>query len=176
MIPAFVIHHDSCVDRKPLVQDIVKKTGANIVQSVLLPNGKDGCRITHLKVALIARNLYPDNTYLVFEDDCVLAENWKEALQEAKYADVGYLGYNDRSSSVIYGTHAVWITPKARDIILRDAEFVKDQVIDKGAYDHILSLICLKNNLSVWSPPIEKKDQWAVQKKGLKSLITGRDR
>ena len=176
MYPAFVIHHTSSTDRVEIVKDIVKKTDATIVQSILLPNRKLGCTASHLSVAKLAKSLFPLQSYLVFEDDCVLSENWMDALKGVESADVVYLGYNDKCEHTVFGTHALLISPKARDAIIEEADKVKDEVIDKGAYDHILSLLCRRKGLQVAMPKKEFRGTFAHQKKGLISTITGRAR
>jgi hypothetical protein len=176
MIPSFVIHNPSSSERREIVKTLVQRTKATIVSAVMLDNGKDGCRASHLAVARLARGLHPDNHYLVLEDDCVLSEDWTMCLQGMEMADVVYLGYNDKSSSVTYGTHAVCFSPKARDALLKWTEALTEDVEDKGAFDHILSKICRQEGLLVAMPPPDQRDRYAVQKAGLRSLITGKIR
>lgn len=135
---------------------------------------KAGCRASHLKVAQMAKELYPTKHYLVFEDDCVLSEDWKACLEGMEIADVLYLGYNDKCRHTTFGTHALLISPKARDNILSKTETLVDSVLDIGAYDHILSKLCRQEGLLTAMPPVNEKDRWAWQQKGIQSLITGR--
>lgn len=174
--PSFVIHNPSSSDRAEIVTELIKKTGAIRVEAQMMPNGKDGCRASHLAVARLARGLHPDKHYLVFEDDCVLSDDWKDCIQGMEMADVVYIGYNGKSSTITYGTHALMISPKARDKMLSEVERLKDTVENKGAFDHILSKLCRQEGLLTAMPPPEEKEKWAVQKKGLKSLITGQSR
>jgi len=176
MIPSFVIHNPCCSERTEIVKTLIQKTKATVVSAVMLPNGKDGCRASHLAVARLARGLHPTKHYLVLEDDCVLSEDWERCLEGMTMADVVYLGYNDKSSSVTFGTHAVCYSPKARDAVLAWTETLKDQVEDKGAFDHILSMICRQEGLLVAMPPPNQRDRYAVQKEGLRSGITGQIR
>lgn len=176
MYPAFVIHHNSSTDRVEIVKDIVKKTDATIVQSILLQNPKLGCTASHIHCAKLARSMFPLKHYLVFEDDCILSEDWEACLTGVESADVVYLGYNDKCEHTVFGTHALLISPKARDAIIEEADKVKDEVIDKGAYDHILSLLCRRQGLQVAMPKMEFRGTFAHQKKGLVSLITGKPR
>jgi GR25 family glycosyltransferase involved in LPS biosynthesis len=155
------------------VKTLVQRTKGTVVSAVMLDNGKDGCRASHLAVARLARGLHPDKHYLVFEDDCVLSEDWEKCIEGMEMADVLYLGYNDKCSHTTFGTHALLISPKARDKIVSDSEKLKDEVIDKGAYDHVLSKLCRQEGLLTAMPPVDEKDRWAWQKKGLKSTITG---
>jgi hypothetical protein len=176
MLPAFVIHNSSSSERTEIVKELQDKTKAMIVEGLFEANPKDGCRHAHQAVARLARSLHPTSHYLVFEDDCVLSEGWMNCIEGMEIADVLYLGYNGKSSEVTYGTHALKISPKARDKILSESEKLKDAVADRGAYDHILSKLCRQEGLLTAMPPPEEKDTWAVQKKGLTSLITGRIR
>ena len=172
-LPSFVIHDPSCSERTEIVNQLIQKTGAILVEAVMMPNGKDGCRASHQAVARLARGLHPDKHYLVFEDDCVLSEDWTKCIEGMQIADVLYLGYNQKTSDITYGTHALMVSPKARSKILSDSESLKNLVTDKGAYDHILSKLCRQEGLLTAMPPPDEKDRWAWQKKGLKSLITG---
>lgn len=173
MFPAFVLHHPSSSDREEIVQEIVKKTGATIVQSFLLSDRVAGNRASHLQAAKLAKSLAPTSHYLVFEDDCVLAEDWKLCLEGMRFTDVLYLGYNGKSSDVTFGTHALLISPRARDKILERTESLVGAVDRRGAFDHILSKLCRQEGLLTAMPPLAEKEMWAWQKKGLKSLITG---
>jgi len=176
MLPTFVIHNPSSSERTEIVNQLVQKTKATVVSAVMMPNGKDGCRASHQAVARLARSLHPTKHYLVFEDDCVLSEDWQKCIEGMEIADVLYLGYNGKCEHTTFGTHALMISPKARDKILSESEKLSDQVVDKGAYDHILSKLCRQEGLLTAMPPPDEKDKWAVQKKGLKSLITGQIR
>jgi GR25 family glycosyltransferase involved in LPS biosynthesis len=176
MLPAFVIHNPSSSERTEIVEKLVSQTKATVVSAVMMPNGKDGCRASHQAVARLARALHPTKHYLVFEDDCVLSDDWERCIEGMEVADVLYLGYNGKSEHTTFGTHALMLSPKARDKILSGSEKLKDEVIDKGAYDHILSKLCRQEGLLTAMPPLDEKERWAVQKKGLKSLITGQIR
>jgi GR25 family glycosyltransferase involved in LPS biosynthesis len=176
MIPAFVIHNSSSTERDDVVKELCLKTKAMVVEGVFEANRKDGCRHAHQNVARLARSLYPTKHYLVFEDDCVLSEDWERCVEGMEVADVLYLGYNDKCSHTTFGTHALMMSPKARDKILSDSEKLKDEVIDKGAYDHVLSKLCRQEGLLTAMPPVDEKERWAWQKKGLKSTITGKTR
>lgn len=176
MLPAFVIHNSSCSERTEIVKKLVSQTKATVVSAVMMPNGKDGCRMSHQAVARLARALHPTKHYLVFEDDCVLSEDWERCIEGMEMADVLYLGYNGKCEHTTFGTHALMLSPKARDKILSESEKLKDVVADKGAYDHILSKLCRQEGLLTAMPPPDEKEKWAWQKKGLKSLITGQIR
>ena len=176
MIPSFIIHHPSSVDRSEIVKDLVAKTNGAVVEAILLPDRKAGCRKSHILVAQMAKEQYPDSHYLVFEDDCILSEDWQRCIEGMEIADLLYIGYNDVCWHSVFGTHALLIGPRTRDKILEKAEELAPHVIDKGAYDHILSRICTQEKLIVGKPPVEEKDRYAFQKKGLVSMITGNKR
>ena len=175
MIPAFVIHADSAMDRKPLVDDIVKKTGAIIVEAIMLPYGPEGCTRSHVEVAKLAKELFPHDSYLVFEDDCVLSDGWDEIYKTHLTADIVYLGYNDYCEHTIFGTHALLMSPKARDLFLQQWKRIGETVGNRMATDWILSRLIRDNKLHVVLPTKQSKDL-AMQKKGLTSLITKRVR
>lgn len=170
---AFVLHNSSCVERDEIVEELVKKTKATVFQSYLLSDGKEGCRQSHIAVAKLAKALYPLDKYIIFEDDCVLAEDWEDCLKGLEFADVVYLGYNDKCEHTTFGTHALLLSPKARDVIIENAEKHKDDVINKGAYDFILSLLCRKYGLLTCMPKMQDRERYCHQKRGLKSQITG---
>ena len=176
MNPAFVLHSSSCSERDDIVIDIINKTKATVFESYVFSDGKKGCRYSHIGACKLARSLYPDKHFLIFEDDCVLSEDWADVLKGHEFADILYLGYNDRSEHSVFGTHALYISPKARDVIIEHTEEWKNEVVDKGAYDMILSLLCRKYGLITCIPRMEDREKYAVQKKGLISQITGKIR
>lgn len=176
MYPSFVIHHQGSTDRDDLVVNIVKETGAIIFQSIWLDNKHKGCSLSHVQVAKMALKLFPLKHYLVFEDDCVLSENWADCLKGLEMADVVYLGYNGKCEHTIFGTHALLLSPKARDAIIDFTSEVAEDVVHKWAFDHILTRICRTKGLVVAMPKLEHKEVYAVQKKGLISTITGKER
>lgn len=173
MIPSFILHNSSSSERREVVNLLLEQTKATIVEAVMLENGKDGCRASHLATLRLANALHPDRHVLVLEDDCLLSDDWHRCLDGIEMLDVVYLGYNGKSETVTYGTHAVVLSPKARKAILASAETLKDSVDDKGAYDHILSRICRQDGLLTAMPPLDQKNRYATQKEGLRSLITG---
>lgn len=176
MYPSFVIHHHESTDRDELVQDIVKKTKAIQMEAIWLDNKQKGCSLSHVHVAKMALKLYPLKHYLVFEDDCVLSDDWEEALKGMEMADVVYIGYNGKCEHTIFGTHALYLSPKARDVIIDFTAEVAEDVVEKWAFDHILTRLCRTKGLVVAMPKLEHKEIYAVQKKGLVSTITGNPR
>lgn len=176
MLPAYIIHNSSSSERDEIVKELLLKTKGMVVEGIFEANRKDGCRHAHQSVARLARSLHPTKHYLVFEDDCVLSDDWERCIEGMEVADVLYLGYNDKCSHTTFGTHALMISPKARDKILSDSEKLKDEVIDKGAYDHVLSKLCRQEGLLTAMPPLDEKERWAWQQKGLTSTITGQIR
>lgn len=177
MNPAYILHHSSCKDRRDLVSDVVNKTRATIVESYWLPNdGLRGNSISHVLVAKLAQSQHPDKHYLVFEDDCVLSEDWAITTQDLSFADVVYIGYTNEANDIVFGTHALMISPKARDKIIQWTETLGNKVHRKNAFDHILSLLCRQEGLVVCKPKFEVREKYARQKKGIKSYITGQIR
>ena len=174
MIPAFIIHSSKCIERQPIVKELQEKTGATVLEASLLENRREGCSTSHIRVAETAKKLYPSQPYLVFEDDCILNDNWKESLTLS--SDVVYLGYNNSSKTTIFGTHALLISPKARDIILNHTRQHALDVYDKWAFDWILSFLCHSYNLSVQLPSFDKRNLYCFQKPNLISQITGKPR
>ena len=173
MIPAFVIHDATHTERDDIVKDIVAKTEAIQFQAYVLSDPVRGCLFSHIGVAKLAKSLFPDQHYLVFEDDCELSSAWKDPIADVSGYDVIYLGYNDRCSYATFGTHALCISPRARDLIIEKAGLVAKQVGKKNAFDHILSAICRDDKLVVCMPKYDMREVYCRQKKGLRSTITG---
>ena len=176
MFPAFVIHHPIHTERDDIVSDLVKKTGATQFQSYLLSDPVRGCLMSHIGVAKLARSLHPDSHYIVFEDDCELSENWQLPLQDASGFDITYIGYNDKCEWATFGTHAMLVSPKARDILIDKVALWGPMEHDRNACDHIISKMCRVEGLSVCMPKYERREEFCRQKKGLKSTITGQIR
>ena len=174
--PAFVIHDKNCIDREEIVKDLVHKTRATVFQSYVLKDGNEGCMNSHIGVAKLAKALHPTKHYLVFEDDCVLEEGWEKTLEGMEFADVIYLGYTDKFEKATFGTHALLLSPKARDCIIENAQEIGWDIRPKFAMDWILSTLCRRYGLATCMPKIENKEKYAYQKKGLVSQITGRIR
>lgn len=180
MLPAYVIHSVNQPERDSLVKRIVKLTNAKVVEAVWdVKRPHCGCRASHRKVAELAKLEYPDSAYMVFENDCEIVDESFLNL-DCKDFDVVYFGINGSCIHNIpvickhtWGTHAMMITPRARDIFLRDEEkyllmpFVhKDHPIDQ-----LWCVIQHIEKLRVFVPDEIKK--YVRQKTGLKSSISG---
>jgi len=174
--PAFVIHDSNCHSREEIVKDLVDKTRATVFQSYMLKDGSEGCMSSHIGVARLAKGLHPTKHYLVFEDDCVLEDGWEEALKGLEFADVVYLGYNDKCQEATFGTHALLLSPKARDCIQEHAREIGSEIRPKYAFDWILSKLCRKYGLITCMPRMDDRKKWCHQKTGLVSQITGQIR
>ena len=174
-LPAYIIHSSHSTDRESLVASLQEKTGGTVVEAIWLKFRKLGCSYSHIKVAALAKQNHPDSAYLVFEDDCILKDTWTEALDYWSYTyqhdELVYLGYNETSDEVVFGTHALLITPRVRDLILAHTESYIPRVQNVGAYDWILNRICTDFNVRISLPPSGEK--WCYQQKGLLSTITG---
>lgn len=171
MLPTFLIHSSDSKDRDEIVANLVNETNAEIVEAIILDNRLLGCSMSHLKVAHLARHLYPNAPYLVFEDDCVLKPGWNEALSNLS-GEVVYLGYNDRHvSGVLFGTHAMLIYPKARDFLIEHLEAELRKTVFTLPIDWLCWQLWQKGQFEVGYP--DQKDVYCEQKKGLVSLISG---
>jgi hypothetical protein len=177
--PAFIIHSSFCSERNKLVEALVEATGAEVVEAVWYPDDpKKGCRESHKKVAQMAKEKAPNASYLVFEDDCELvSERWNYPFIAGEDIDLVYLGINGYGKffgqMYSYGTHAMLVSPKVRDLILEQTDLKAKEVWDKGAFDHVINKICYDNNCTVWRPTAKDGERWVRQAKGLKSTITG---
>jgi GR25 family glycosyltransferase involved in LPS biosynthesis len=153
-------------ERLPLVNKIRKITGAKIFHALKLPDGVDGCRESHMKLYREA----PPGPITVFEDDCeiVRPDLLKLINQHKDKNDIIYLGVNSvNKNGTSYGTHAMWISSKARAAFLKDAPSIIDIPLDK-----MWSKVIKNNNLQVYKPP--KIHEYVRQKSGLRSYISGK--
>ena len=173
---AYIIHSSSCIERKEVVDQLIQKTGGEIVEAVMLPNRVEGCLRSHLKVAQIAKEKEPTEPYMVFEDDCILEDGWDAILSQSQYADFLFFGYTEASRDTIFGTHALWINPKLRDLFLEKGEEYAFKVRFPWAADWVIPKLCQDYKLNVFRPAYDLREKWAYQKKGLKSQITGKIR
>ena len=177
--PAFIIHSSCCPERNDLVEMLQDETDAEIVEAVWRPDDpKAGCRESHKKIAQMAKDQNPNASYLVFEDDCeFVSQRWYFPFLSGDEVDLIYLGVNGygtfNGNLYSYGTHAMVVSPKVRDLILEKTDEYIDRVYEKGAFDHILNMMCYDHNISVWRPPPREVDRWVRQKQGLTSTITG---
>lgn len=167
---AFVIHNSSELVRKPLVDKLVKLTGAKVFQAIMLNNRVDGCRQSHTAVYKLVK---PDEPVIVFEDDCeVIDDSFMNVIQNhSSTHDIIFFGtnrtYYKDNKVQIWGTHAIWISPYAKEC------FLKYRPI-RLEVDHIWNEIIVKYDLRVWVPP--KHDMFVRQKLGLISTINGSPR
>ena len=130
MLPAYVIHHKSQPERDVLVERIIELTGAKVVEACMISyNPTLGCRMSHRKVAQLAKEEHPESAYLVFENDCeIIVPNFLNLLIKH---DVDLLFFGITGSCFhhkpfyhhsLWGTHAVKISSKARDLFLEKEE------------------------------------------------------
>ena len=166
---SYVIHHESSVERNDIIEALKQKTGAIVVDAVWLDDRVRGCLFSHVKVAERAKQDAPGKPYLVFEDDCELLKDIDEILSNLQEADITYLGYNDQSEDkqILYGTHAMVISPPVRELILEVAPQVNQP------YDHFLSFLANYFKMRIAKPSYEEREASVRQKKGLISTITG---
>jgi hypothetical protein len=173
MFPSFVIHHSNHVERDEVVKDILEKSKATMFEAYLLPDGLRGNLMSHVGVAKLARSMAPNKHYIVFEDDCELLDHWEETLKGAQEYDVVYIGYTDRCEKATFGTHALCLSPRARDMIIQKAVFYANDTERKNAFDWILSKMCREEGLTVAMPKMEYRETFCRQKRGIKSTVTG---
>lgn len=144
-----------------------------IVEAVVLSNPIEGCMRSHMKVAALAKERHPSESYIVFEDDCILEDGWDSILSQSQFADLLYFGYTHASKDTIFGTHALWISPRLRDLILEKSEEYAFKVRAQWAADWVIPKLCQDYHLNVFRPTYEHREKWAYQKRGLTSQITG---
>lgn len=181
----------NATEREPLVERIQQLTGAtrfDAIKGVPDPNapgvsaGQLGCRDSHYAVY---RMVPLGEDLLIFEDDCeVIDPSFMDLLSMKNQYDIMYFGLlktfyvdtpikswgfrvNTRKRINSWGCHAMWISPRALDIIRRH----KAKTFHA---DHIWNEIENEYNLRVWRPtPV---DRYVRQQAGLISYITGKAR
>jgi hypothetical protein len=177
--PSYIIHSSCCPERDGLVEVLRDESGAEVVEAVWCPDDpKKGCRESHKKIAQMAKDQNPNASYLVFEDDCEFVSlKWYYPSIAGDEVDLIYLGVNGYGTFdgdvYSYGTHAMIVSPKVRDLILEKTDDYINKVKDKGAFDHILNKMCHDHKISIWRPTEKDKERWVRQAKGYKSTITG---
>lgn len=166
---SFLIHKDSCIERKDCVASIIRHTGAKLIDPVWCPILPAlGCILSHVKVARMATT-----GYFVFEDDAVIED--PTFLEEPLDADVIYYGTNGYAFQTKpidaihhWGTHAMYISNKARLLFLHNWEKELEYIYPKGfpAIDEIWSVLIRRFDLTI------KIYDYIPQKKGLRSYIS----
>jgi hypothetical protein len=184
MLPTYVIHNSQQTEREEIVNQIIQRTGGKVVEAVW--SSQDpvwGCRESHKKVARVAKEEYPDSAYLVFEDDCeILDPKFIYVILDHLDVDILYFGVNGFcvhqepfALKHSWGTHAMMMTPKARDTLLeKEHEYLKMKFpLGKHPYDMLLCVMAECEGLKVWKPDELTMTRWVRQKPGLKSSISG---
>jgi hypothetical protein len=184
MLPAYIIHNSNQTERKEIVDNLIQTTGAKVVEAVW--NTQDpvwGCRESHKKVAVLAKEEHPDSAYLVFEDDCEIVDpHFLELIVENPDVDLLYFGVNGFCVHKLpyrlqhsWGTHAMYMTPKVRDLFLnKEAEYLQLRFpLGNHPLDQLFCVMEDKENLKVWKPNEKTMKKWVRQKPGLKSAISG---
>lgn len=179
MVPAFIIHHTSTKERNEIVADLQKQTGATLFDPVWLPDDPPrGCRESHVKIAEHMKETNPESAYIVFEDDCEIVDpNFLSYRSMYPDADIFYFGITHygtlfRPLSIhikcSFGTHAMYITPKARDLLLQNWK----EIVNEGIYhiDQIWNVIQDRFALCVWKPEAQERNKWVRQKTGIPSV------
>lgn len=158
------------------VLNVQLRTSARIVEAIMLPNGHEGCLRSHMKVASLAQELYPDQSYLVFEDDSVLEDGWDTILETFPNGDLVYLGYTEASKDTIFGTHGMLISPRFRDTILAHGLEYAQKVRFPWAADWVIPRLAQDFGMEVYRPAYGDRQKWCYQQKGLRSQINGKIR
>lgn len=184
MLPAYIIHNSQQLEREDIVNQLIQTTCAKVVEAVW--NKEDpvwGCRESHKKVAQLAKHEHPDSAYLVFEDDCeILDPNFIHVIFEHLDVDILYFGINGYCVHQkpfplqhSWGTHAMMITPKARDTLLEKEAMYLQMAFPLGnhPYDMLMCVMAECEGLKVWKPEEAEKTRWVRQKPGLVSSISG---
>jgi GR25 family glycosyltransferase involved in LPS biosynthesis len=157
-----------------MVQDIIKITGAEVFKACryvktaedLTPeaihraktkrkgygDGAKGCSLSHMTI--LKKN--PNEPCLIFEDDCIITDPNILDIIDRNYAtyDLIYLGvlwsWNENGHQKSYGTHAMWVSPKARKAILD--KYQKNNNKYTMPIDNFWNQIQVEYNLKVWRP------------------------
>ena len=179
----YIIHLPESTDRDFLVQDIIDKTGAEVFPAIKASNGGKGCFLSHLE--LYKKD--PEESLIVFEDDCqILNSNILELVDKYSetydiiYFGVVYVWVADSEPKIInnfihsdilnsWGTHAMWISAKARQIFL---EYYNNNhnLHTQKPVDHVWNDIQNTYNLKVWRP--SNIFEHCKQYNGISSTIT----
>ena len=186
-IEKYIIHLEKSTDRKEIIDNIIKITGAKIFKAISHKQGEIGCYLSHLEI--YKQNL--NKSVLIFEDDCeIIDPNLLNIIDKFHTEfDIIYLGTNclwfgddkwskiDRKIDITktkgvfsYGTHAMYLSSKARKIFV---EYVKDKPYSIPI-DQLWNLIQDKYDLRVWRHHDIYK--FCKQKTGIKSVITNKIR
>lgn len=167
----YVIHMISAVERDELVNTIVNVTGATLFDAICIQgDGIAGCMASHTH---IYKSLGPEEDVLVFEDDCeIIDPSFMYFIEHNKHAyDIIYIGTNHTfytpSGIGSWGTHAMWISPKA----IRN--FLQHTATSRGV-DNIWVDVEHIYKLNVWRPP--HPYTYVIQKRGLISYVNGTPR
>lgn len=166
---AYIIHNSSQAVRKPLVDNIIRLTNAKVFEAIMLKNRVDGCRKSHMAVYNLVKQ---EDPVIVFEDDCeIINESFMSLIDKhSSNHDIIFFGtwktFSKNNKVQIWGTHAMWISPRAKKLFLDNASSCKMPQVDE-----IWNELIIKYNLRVWVPP--SNNMYVRQKTGLISLITG---
>jgi len=169
---SILLHLESAVERIPYIEKIQSILPTEIFPAFFTPeNGHLGCTASHLEIY----KRYPSEGILVWEDDCeVLRDDILEVVERYKSDyDIVYLGVNSKfrdspkGPELSYGTHAMWLSPTAREKILTMRQLMKTKEID-----HLWNQTQVKFKLRVWRP--DPVDLYCRQAPRLHSYITNK--
>jgi GR25 family glycosyltransferase involved in LPS biosynthesis len=166
----FVIHAQDCWARKSYVKALVEKAGATIFDAIMDPlDGNNGCNQSHFAVYRLTGS---DEDLLIFEDDCeIVSDDFLRPLELKDRYDVVFLGVNSFGVTGSYGTHALWMSARAK---ARFLSYIETRKQPFPPMDHLWNEAIQACGLHVWRPsPVTK---YVRQAKFVKSLITGQIR
>lgn len=182
-IPCFLIAMLGSVERAENIATLIQKFNPIIQRAILNNSPQVGNCLSHLQVARTAKLLFPDKPYLVLEDDAEVKDDkfWILA-EEHKDVDLLYFGYNNSChhykpiyTEYTWGTHALLISPSARDAIIEKYDEVNNMEFwtKEIGFDSMLTVIAHKAGLTSWKPAKEDRYKYICQKEGFTSFLSG---
>ena len=182
-IPVFLIAMLGSVERAENIAKLIQKFNPIIQRAILNNSPQVGNCLSHLQVARTAKLLFPNSPYLVLEDDAeVVDDKFWTLVEEHKDVDLLYFGYNNSCShykpiptEYVWGTHAVLISPSARDAIIEKYDEVNNMEFwtQYVGFDSMLTVIAHLAKLKSWKPAKEDRYKYICQKEGYTSFLSG---
>ena len=185
-LPIYLIAMTDNADRKQTIQALVDRLDPIVVEAIKDANPWVGNCLSHLRVAELAKKEFPESSYMVLEDDAVIRDEkvWS-LVEEHKDVDILYLGYNGLcnhtipvNTEYVWGTHALVVSPKARDAIIDTFETILTLKFwtTKIGFDSMLTVVQSVAKLTSWKPPFHERYNYICQKEGLVSMLSGTKR
>ena len=109
---------------------------------------RKGCTLSHMGILRKA-----PRDVLVFEDDCILQDNFADAIRTHKHThDIVYVGVLKSWNGGSSGTHAYWVSQKAKQTFLQHVYKVDPNLADKYPTDLAWNMIISRYGLKAWYP------------------------